>query len=141
MFEFFVEWGIDLVFEYECFFVEEYFKVLVIVKNYLKDIKVFYMCMNEDGKIVVVMDVLVLGIGEIIGGLQCEECLDIFDVCMCEFGIDFEYMDWYCDLCCYGIVLYVGFGLGFECLVFYVIGMGNVCDVILFLCILCSVSF
>lgn len=62
-------WGIDFFFEYECFLVEEYFKLLVVVKNYLKDIKVFYMCLNDDGKIVVVMDVLVLGIGEIIGGL------------------------------------------------------------------------
>lgn len=93
------------------------------MQNYFKDIKVFYMCINDDGKIVVVMDVLVSGIGEIIGGLQCEECLDVFDVCLDEMGLLKEDYVWYCDLCCYGIVFYLGFGFGFECFVVYVIGM------------------
>lgn len=140
-FENLVYWGVDFFFEYECYLVEEYFKVLVVVKNYLKDIKVFYMCFNEDGKIVVVMDVLVLGIGEIIGGFQCEECLDVLDECMLEMGLNKEDYWWYCDLCCYGIVLYVGFGLGFECLLVYVCGLFNICDVIFYFCVVGLVEF
>lgn len=140
-FDFLVEWGLDLQIEYECWLIEEYVGCLVVVINYLEYIKVFYMCLNDDGKIVVVMDVLVLGIGEIIGGSQCEECLDVLDVCMVQFGLDCEYYSWYCDFCCYGLVLYVGFGLGFECLVVYVCGLFNICDVIFYLCVLGSVDF
>lgn len=140
-FDFLVEWGLDLQIEYECWLIEEYIGCFVVVINYFEYIKVFYMCFNDDGKIVVVMDVLVLGIGEIIGGSQCEECLDVFDICMVQFGLDLVYYGWYCDFCCYGLVLYVGFGFGFECLVVYVCGFGNICDVIFYLCVLGMVEF
>ncbi|EEY71089.1 Asparagine--tRNA ligase [Grimontia hollisae] len=131
-FEFPVEWGIDLASEHERYLAEEHFKAPVIVKNYPKDIKAFYMRLNDDGKTVAAMDVLAPGIGEIIGGSQREERLDILDARMREIGIDPEHMDWYRDLRRYGTVPHAGFGLGFERLVSYVTGMGNVRDVIPF---------
>lgn len=131
-FEFPVEWGIDLASEHERFLAEEHFKAPVIVKNYPKDIKAFYMRMNEDGKTVAAMDVLAPGIGEIIGGSQREERLDILDQRMREMNIDPEHMNWYRDLRRYGTVPHAGFGLGFERLVSYVTGMGNIRDVIPF---------
>lgn len=131
-FEFPVEWGIDMSSEHERFLAEEHFKAPVIVKNYPKDIKVFYMRMNDDGKTVAAMDVLAPGIGEIIGGSQREERLDVLDARMREMGIDPEHMSWYRDLRRYGTVPHAGFGLGFERLVSYVTGMGNVRDVIPF---------
>lgn len=127
-----VEWGIDLASEHERFLAEEHFKAPVIVKNYPKDIKAFYMRLNEDGKTVAAMDVLAPGIGEIIGGSQREERLDILDARMREMDIDPEHMNWYRDLRRYGTVPHAGFGLGFERLVSYVTGMGNVRDVIPF---------
>ncbi len=131
-FEFDVEWGIDLSSEHERYLAEEHFHAPVIVKNYPKDIKAFYMRMNDDGKTVAAMDVLAPGIGEIIGGSQREERLDILDKRMVEMGIDPEHMSWYRDLRRYGTVPHSGFGLGFERLVSYVTGMGNIRDVIPF---------
>ncbi len=131
-FEFDVEWGIDMSSEHERFLAEEHFKAPVIVKNYPKDIKAFYMRQNDDGKTVAAMDVLAPGIGEIIGGSQREERLDVLDARMIEMGIDPEHMTWYRDLRRYGTVPHAGFGLGFERLVSYVTGMGNVRDVIPF---------
>ena len=131
-FEFDVEWGIDLASEHERFLAEEHFKAPVIVKNYPKDIKAFYMRMNEDGKTVAAMDVLAPGIGEIIGGSQREERLDILDQRMRDMNIDPEHMNWYRDLRRYGTVPHAGFGLGFERLVSYVTGMANIRDVIPF---------
>lgn len=131
-FEFDVEWGIDMSSEHERFLAEEHFKAPVIVKNYPKDIKAFYMRQNDDGKTVAAMDVIAPGIGEIIGGSQREERLDVLDARMIEMGIDPEHMTWYRDLRRYGTVPHAGFGLGFERLVSYVTGMGNVRDVIPF---------
>lgn len=131
-FEFAVEWGIDLSSEHERYLAEEHFKAPVIVKNYPKDIKAFYMRLNDDGKTVAAMDVLAPGIGEIIGGAQREERLDILDARMREMNIDPEHMNWYRDLRRYGTVPHAGFGLGFERLVSYVTGMTNIRDVIPF---------
>ncbi|MDW6093061.1 asparagine--tRNA ligase [Vibrio rhizosphaerae] len=131
-FEFPVEWGIDMSSEHERYLAEEHFKAPVVVKNYPKDIKAFYMRMNNDGKTVAAMDVLAPGIGEIIGGSQREERLDILDQRMLDMGIEPESMNWYRDLRRYGTVPHSGFGLGFERLVSYVTGMGNIRDVIPF---------
>ncbi|MDD1794589.1 asparagine--tRNA ligase [Enterovibrio sp. ZSDZ42] len=127
-----VEWGIDLASEHERFLAEKHFQAPVIVKNYPKDIKAFYMRLNDDGKTVAAMDVLAPGIGEIIGGAQREERLDVLDSRMRAMNIDPEHMSWYRDLRRYGTVPHAGFGLGFERLVSYVTGMGNVRDVIPF---------
>ncbi|UIP29066.1 asparagine--tRNA ligase [Photobacterium sp. TLY01] len=131
-FEFDVEWGIDLSSEHERYLAEEHFNAPVIVKNYPKDIKAFYMRLNEDGKTVAAMDVLAPGIGEIIGGAQREERLEILDQRMRAMNIDPEDMNWYRDLRRYGTVPHAGFGLGFERLVSYVTGVANVRDVIPF---------
>lgn len=93
------------------------------------------------GKIVVVMDVFFLGIGEVIGGLQWEEWFDVLKVCMVDMNVYEEEFWWYFELCKFGGVFYVGFGLGFECMVQFIIGMGNICDVIVFLCMLGNVEF
>lgn len=131
-FEFPVSWGIDLSSEHERYLAEEYFKSPVVVKNYPKDIKAFYMRLNNDGKTVAAMDVLAPGIGEIIGGSQREERLDILDLRMQEMGLNPEDYWWYRDLRKYGTVPHAGFGLGFERLIVYVTGVGNVRDVIPF---------
>src|SRR5574344_3109262 len=131
-FEYPVEWGIDLQSEHERYLAEEHFKAPVVVKNYPKDIKAFYMRLNDDGKTVAAMDVLAPGIGEIIGGSQREERLDVLDRRMAEMGLDPKNYWWYRDLRRYGSVVHSGFGLGFERLVVYVTGMGNVRDVIPF---------
>ncbi|GLP96430.1 asparagine--tRNA ligase [Paraferrimonas sedimenticola] len=131
-FEYDVEWGVDLQSEHERFLAEEHFKAPVVVKNYPKDIKAFYMRMNEDGKTVAAMDVLAPGIGEIIGGSQREERLDVLDARMEEMGLEKEDYWWYRDLRRYGTVPHSGFGLGFERLVSYVTGVGNIRDVIPF---------
>jgi asparaginyl-tRNA synthetase len=102
------------------------------MQNYPKDIKAFYMRINDDGKTVAAMDVLAPGIGEIIGGSQREERLDVFDRRLAEMNLDPEDYSWYRDLRKYGTVPHSGFGLGFERLVAYVTGMQNVRDVIAF---------
>lgn len=127
-----VEWGIDMSSEHERYLAEEHFHAPVVVQNYPKDIKAFYMRMNDDGKTVAAMDVLAPGIGEIIGGSQREERLDVLDARMEEMGLVKEDYYWYRDLRRYGTVPHSGFGLGFERLVAYVTGMGNVRDVIPF---------
>jgi asparaginyl-tRNA synthetase len=131
-FEFPVKWGVDLQSEHERFLTEKHAKKPVIVMNYPKSIKAFYMRLNDDGRTVAAMDVLAPGIGEIIGGSQREERLDVLDARMAEIGIDKEHMGWYRDLRRYGTVPHAGFGLGFERTVAYATGLANVRDVIPF---------
>lgn len=131
-FEFPVEWGVDLSSEHERYLAEEHVGAPIIMRNYPKDIKAFYMRINDDNKTVAAMDVLAPGIGEIIGGSQREERLDVFDRRLDEMGLDKEDYGWYRDLRRYGSVPHSGFGLGFERLVAYVTGMQNVRDVIPF---------
>ncbi|MFM2483581.1 asparagine--tRNA ligase [Celerinatantimonas yamalensis] len=131
-FEYPVEWGIDMSSEHERYLAEEHFKSPVVVKNYPKDIKAFYMRMNDDGKTVAAMDVLAPGIGEIIGGSQREERLDRLDARLSEMNLNPEDYSWYRDLRRYGTVPHSGFGLGFDRLVTYVTGMQNIRDVIPF---------
>jgi asparaginyl-tRNA synthetase len=131
-FEFPVKWGVDLQSEHERYLTEQYAKKPVIVMNYPKDIKAFYMRVNDDGRTVAAMDVLAPGIGEIIGGSQREERLDMLDARMAECGIDREHYGWYRDLRRYGTVPHAGFGLGFERTLAYVTGLANVRDAIPF---------
>jgi len=131
-FEFPVKWGVDLQSEHERFLTEKHAKKPVIVMNYPKSIKAFYMRLNDDGRTVAAMDVLAPGIGEIIGGSQREERLDLLDARMAEVGIDKENLGWYRDLRRYGSVPHAGFGLGFERTVAYATGLANVRDVIPF---------
>ena len=131
-FEFPVKWGIDLQSEHERFLTEQHAQKPVIVMNYPKGIKAFYMRLNEDDRTVAAMDVLAPGIGEIIGGSQREERLDVLDARMAESGLDREHYGWYRDLRRYGTVPHAGFGLGFERTVAYVTGLSNVRDVIPF---------
>lgn len=130
-FEYPVEWGIDLASEHERFLSEEHIKGPVILKNYPKNIKAFYMRMNDDEKTVAAMDVLVPGIGEIIGGSQREERLDMLDARFPDKETA-EHMWWYRELRRYGTVPHAGFGLGFERLINYITGMENIRDVIPF---------
>ena len=129
-FEFPVEWGIDMASEHERFLSETHFKAPVVVTDYPRDIKAFYMRLNDDERTVAAMDVLAPGIGEIIGGSQREERLDVLDARMDEALKDTLW--WYRDLRRYGTVPHAGFGLGFERLVAYITGMENVRDVIPF---------
>jgi asparaginyl-tRNA synthetase len=131
-FEFPVRWGIDLQSEHERYLTETYAKRPVIVMNYPKDIKAFYMRLNDDGRTVAAMDVLAPGIGEIIGGSQREERLDVLDARMAERGIDRDDYAWYRDLRRYGTVPHAGFGLGLERTLAYVSGLANVRDAIPF---------
>ncbi|MBR8829094.1 MAG: asparagine--tRNA ligase [Gomphosphaeria aponina SAG 52.96 = DSM 107014] len=131
-FEFPVEWGIDLQSEHERYLAEELFKKPLIVTNYPVGIKAFYMRLNEDGKTVAAMDVLAPKIGEIIGGSQREERLEVLERRIKELGIPAEELWWYLDLRRYGTVPHAGFGLGFERLVQFMTGMGNIRDVIPF---------
>ncbi|MCK0513769.1 asparagine--tRNA ligase [Anaerobiospirillum sp. NML120448] len=127
-----VKWGIDLQSEHERYLAEEHFKSPVVVKNYPKDIKAFYMRQNDDGKTVAAMDVLAPGIGEIIGGSQREDRLELLDKRMEEMGLNKDSYYWYRDLRRYGSVPHSGFGLGFERLIVYITGVGNVRDAIPF---------
>ncbi len=128
-FEFPVKWGIDLSSEHERFISEEHVGAPVIMQNYPKDIKAFYMRLNDDGKTVAAMDVLAPGIGEIIGGSQREERLDVFDMRLKEMGLDVDDYGWYRDLRRYGTVPHAGFGLGFERVVSYITGVANIRDI------------
>ncbi|GAA0818608.1 asparagine--tRNA ligase [Colwellia sp. D2M02] len=127
-----VSWGVDLNSEHERYLAEEHFNGPVVLQNYPKDIKSFYMRLNDDGKTVAAMDILAPGIGEIIGGSQREERLDVLDSRLGEMGLDVADYSWYRDLRRYGTVPHSGFGLGFERLVAYATGMQNVRDVIPF---------
>lgn len=131
-FEYPVSWGIDLQSEHERFLTEEIVKGPVFLTDYPKDIKAFYMRANDDGKTVAAVDLLVPGIGEIIGGSQREERLDLLEARMQELGMPLESYDWYLDLRRYGGVKHAGFGVGFERLLMYLSGMANIRDVIPF---------
>jgi asparaginyl-tRNA synthetase len=131
-FEFAVKWGMDLQSEHERFLAEKHVGGPLILMNYPKEIKAFYMRLNDDGKTVAAMDVLAPGIGEIIGGSQREERLDVLDRRIEESGLDKNSYGWYRDLRRYGTVPHAGFGLGFERTVAYVTGLSNVRDVIPF---------
>ena len=129
-FEYKPEWGVDLQTEHERYLTEQHCKAPVVVKNYPDEIKAFYMRLNDDARTVAAMDVLAPGIGEIIGGSQREERLDVLKSRMDHHGLDAETYSWYVDLRRYGTVPHAGFGLGFERLLNYITGLGNIRDVI-----------
>jgi asparaginyl-tRNA synthetase len=129
-FEYPVKWGIDLQSEHERFLTEEHFKNTVILHDYPRTLKPFYMRVNDDEKTVRAMDVLVPGVGEIIGGSQREERLDVLEARMRETGLDPAAYSWYLDLRKYGTVPHSGFGLGLERVLLFLTGMGNIRDVI-----------
>lgn len=131
-FQYPVQWGIDLQTEHERYLTEEVFKKPLFVTDYPKDIKAFYMRMNDDGKTVAACDLLVPGVGEIIGGSQREERHDALVGRMKEMGLDPEDYNWYLDLRKYGGVKHAGYGLGFERIIMYITGMGNIRDVLPF---------
>ena len=131
-FQYDVKWGIDMQSEHERYLVEKHFKKPVIVTNYPKDIKAFYMRQNDDGKTVAAMDILAPGIGEIVGGSQREERLEKLTQRMNEMHIPQEELWWYLDTRRFGTVPHAGFGLGFERMVQFVTGMTNIRDVIAF---------
>jgi asparaginyl-tRNA synthetase len=131
-FEYPAKWGIDIQTEHERYLAEKLMKRPVIVTDYPKDIKAFYMRLNDDGKTVAAMDVLVPRLGEIIGGSQREERLDVLEKRMVEMGLDLEPYWWYLDTRRFGSVPHAGFGLGFERTVRFVTGMANIRDVILY---------
>jgi len=131
-FDYPVKWGTDLQSEHERYLAEKHVKGPLVLMNYPKEIKAFYMRLNDDGKTVAAMDVLAPGIGEIIGGSQREERLDVLDSRMLEVGLDPAHYGWYRDLRRYGTVPHAGFGLGFERTISYITGLANVRDVIPF---------
>lgn len=131
-FEYPVFWGCDLQTEHERFLTEQIFKRPVFVTDYPRDIKAFYMRLNDDNKTVAAMDLLVPGVGEIIGGSQREERLDYFEKALEKFNLNPADYSWYTDLRRYGGVEHAGFGLGFERLIMYLTGIGNIRDVIPF---------
>ena len=126
------EWGADLQSEHERYLVEKHFKKPVILTGYPKDIKAFYMKLNDDNKTVAAMDILFPGIGEIVGGSQREERLDVLMERMTAFDIPHEEMEWFLDTRKFGTCPHAGFGLGFERMVMFVTGMANIRDVIPF---------
>ena len=131
-FKYLIDWGNDLQAEHERWLVEKHFKKPVIVYDYPKDIKAFYMRMNDDGKTVAAMDVLFPGIGEVIGGSQREERRDVLIQRMKEMDVSEEELWWYLELRQFGGAPHAGFGLGFGRLVSFITGMGNIRDVIPF---------
>ena len=128
-FDYKVEWGCDLQTEHERYLTEQVFKKPVFVTDYPKEIKAFYMRQNDDGKTVAAADCLVPGIGEIIGGSQREERLDVLEARIRELGMNPEDYKYYCDLRRYGSCRHAGYGLGFERMVMYLTGIGNIRDV------------
>ena len=131
-FEYPVFWGCDLQSEHERYLTEQIYKRPVFVTDYPKEIKAFYMRLNDDGKTVAAMDLLVPGVGELIGGSQREERLDMLTERLAELGLDEKDYWWYLDLRKYGGTKHAGFGMGFERLIMYLTGMGNIRDVIPF---------
>ena len=131
-FEYPVEWGIDLQTEHERYLTEEIYKKPVFVTDYPKEIKAFYMRLNDDNKTVAACDLLVPGVGEIIGGSQREERYDVLKARMDELGLDEKDYWWYMDLRRYGGVKHAGYGLGLERIIMYLTGMGNIRDVLPF---------
>ena len=131
-FDYPVEWGIDLQSEHERYLAEEYFKKPVFLTDYPKDIKAFYMKLNPDGKTVRAMDLLAPGIGEIIGGSQREDSLEILENRITELGMKPEDYEFYLDLRRFGSFPHSGYGLGFERIIMYITGMTNIRDVIPF---------
>ena len=131
-FQYPVEWGIDLQTEHERYLTEEIFKKPVFVTDYPKDIKAFYMRLNDDGRTVAAADLLVPGVGEIIGGSQREERLEVLEKRMDEMGLNKEDYWWYCNLRKFGGVKHAGYGLGFERIIMYVTGVQNIRDVLPF---------
>ena len=129
-FEFKPDWGVDLQTEHERYLTEKHCQAPVVVKNYPTEIKAFYMRLNDGGETVAALDVLAPGIGEIIGGSQREERLDVLTRRMAEHGLDASTYKWFLDLRRYGTVPHAGFGLGFERLLNYITGLGNIRDVI-----------
>ena len=126
------EWGVDLQSEHERFLVEKHFKCPVILCDYPADIKAFYMRQNDDGKTVAAMDVLFPGVGEIVGGSQREERLEILKAKCKDFDIEEDELWWYMDTRKFGSVPHAGFGMGFERLIMFLTGMSNIRDVIPF---------
>ena len=131
-FEYPVKWGMDLQTEHERWLTEECFRRPVFVHDYPKDIKAFYMRLNEDGKTVAAVDLLVPGVGEMVGGSQREERPEMLEQRMEELHMEKEAYSWYCDLRRYGSVKHAGFGIGFERLIMYITGMSNIRDVLPF---------
>ena len=131
-FDYPVKWGIDLQSEHERFLSEEYFKRPVFVTDYPKEIKAFYMKLNKDGKTVRAMDLLAPGIGEIIGGSQREDNIDVLEERMAEAGLSADDYGFYLDLRRFGSFPHSGYGLGFERMIMYVTGITNIRDVIPF---------
>ncbi len=128
-FDYPVKWGIDLQTEHERYITEKIFGRPVFVTDYPREIKAFYMRQNDDGKTVAAMDMLVPGVGELIGGSQREERIDRLEEAMHRFGLDPADYWWYADLRKYGSTRHAGFGLGFERLIMYVTGIANIRDV------------
>ena len=131
-FQYPVEWGIDLQTEHERYLTEKVYKKPIFVIDYPKEIKAFYMRLNDDGKTVAACDLLVPGVGEIIGGSQREERYDVLKARIEETGMTEEDYWWYMDLRKYGGVKHAGYGLGFERIIMYITGMSNIRDVLPF---------
>ena len=131
-FEYKVSWGVDLQTEHERFLTEQIYKKPVFVTDYPKEIKSFYMRQNEDGRTVAAADMLVPGVGELCGGSQREERLDVLEARMDELGMGKEDYQWYLDLRRFGSAKHAGYGLGFERLLMYVTGIPNIRDVLPF---------